>query len=130
MITPVRRTDRIGQPRWSFQHVGLSGRASVHGWIGNTFRIFNRVAHPETDREKERGRESEKEKKTGRGRQRKRAHMRGCEAKRKRERERKGEGEKETKTEGEWRSDTSRHRAHSTRSVHTARTCSGWDRIG
>jgi len=57
MITPVRRTDRIGQPRWSFQHVGLSGRAGVHGWIGNTFRIFNRVAHPATDRnrEKERG---------------------------------------------------------------------------
>lgn len=79
-------------------------------------------------RQTERGRESEKEKKTGRGRQRKRAHMRGCEAKRKRER--KGEVEKETKTEGEWRSDTSRHRAHSTRSVHTARTCSGWDRIG
>jgi len=28
----------------------LSGRASIHGWIGNTFRIFNRVAHPTRDR--------------------------------------------------------------------------------
>lgn len=90
MITPVQRTDRIGQPRWSFQHVGLSGRAGVHGWIGNTFRIFNRVAHPATDRNA--GRESEKEKKAGRGRQRKRAHMRGCEMKRTRGGETKTEG--------------------------------------
>lgn len=68
MITLVRRTDRIGQPRWSFQHVGLSGRAGVHGWIGNTFRIFNRVAHPTTDRnrkreQREREKESERERK-------------------------------------------------------------------
>jgi len=64
MITPIWCTDRIGQPRWSFQHVGLSGRASIHGWIGNTFRIFNRVAHPTREtgtggEEKKREREKE-----------------------------------------------------------------------
>lgn len=89
MITPVRRTDRIGQPRWSFQHVGLSGRAGVHGWIGNTFRIFNRVAHPATDRN--RGRVSERKRK--RPAEKEGAHERV----RDEEKERGGE----TKTEGE-----------------------------
>lgn len=70
MITPVRRTDRIGQPRWSFQHVGLSGRAGVHGWIGNTFRIFNRVAHPATDRNRERVSERKRKRPAEEGRER------------------------------------------------------------
>lgn len=95
MITPVRRTNRIGQPRWSFQHVGLSGRAGVHGWIGNTFRIFNRVAHPATDRN--RGREGKREKERQRKAEKEGAHERV----RDEEREKEKRGEKETKTEGE-----------------------------